>query len=236
MKVLVLNGSPKENSGTMALTTAFINGFNAKGDCSVEMISVKEKEIQFCQGCLSCWFRQDGHCIIQDDMNELLDQMAASDVIIWSFPLYYHGIPAPLKALLDRTNPFLKISMRIEGEKIVHDKVVDLSARKNIVITSCGFPYYPDNFAPLKLQMNNILEAPIMICVCEAPLLTIPAPELTPLKNNLLALLTEAGKEFYKQGSVSEETLKALEKPMLPNDMYINSINRLKDQRKPPRY
>lgn len=161
-------------------------------------------------------------------MNALLDEMAASDMIVWSFPLYYHGIPAPLKAVLDRTNPFLKIDMRMEGHKVVHEKVVDLSAKKNIVIVGCGFPYYPDNFAPLKMQMNQILGTPTMICVYETTLLTIPVPELTQLKSSLLASFAEAGKELSQKGSISEETCNLLEKPMLPNDTYINMMNHLK--------
>lgn len=229
MKILVLNGSPKEKSNTMMLTTAFLNGLNEENVHEIKTVSVKEKNIKFCRGCLSCWFRQDGHCVIQDDMNELLDEMTASDMIVWSFPLYYHGIPAPLKAVIDRTNPFLKIDMNMDDNKVVHDKVVDLAAKKNVIITGCGFPYYPDNFAPLRLQMENIFGSPTMICVYETTLLTIPVPTLEPLKNNLLTSFTEAGREFSKAGCISDATLQILEKPMLPNEMYINMINNLKN-------
>lgn len=228
MKILVLNGSPKENSNTMILTTAFLNGLNENQEHSVKIVSVRDKNIQFCQGCLSCWFRQDGHCVMHDDMNELLDKMAASDMIVWSFPLYYHGIPAPLKALIDRTNPFLKIGIKMDGDKVVHEKVVDLSTKKNIVITGCGFPYYPDNFAPLKMQMNQILGVHTMICVYETTLLTIPVPTLKPMKDHLLTQFVKAGREFSNTGVISDITMQMLEKPMLPNEAYINMINNLK--------
>lgn len=230
MKVLVLNGSPKENSNTMMLTTAFLAGLRETNEHDVKIVSVRDKNIQFCQGCLSCWFRQDGHCVMEDDMNVLLDEMAASDMILWSFPLYYHGIPAALKTVLDRTNPFLKINMKMEGKRIVHDKIVDLSAKKNVIITGCGFPYDPDNFAPLRLQMSNILEEPSMICVCESTLLTIPAPALAPVKENLLAAFRKAGQEFSQTGMISEATISTLETPMLPNERYINMINDLKNK------
>lgn len=230
MKVLVLNGSPKENSNTMMLTTAFLKGLNEENRHEIQIVSVKEKNITFCRGCLSCWFRQDSHCVIQDDMNELLDEMAASDMIVWSFPLYYHGLPAPLKAVLDRTNPFLKIDMHIDGDKVVHDKVIDLSAKKHVIITGCGFPYYPDNFGPLKWQMTNIFGAPTMICVYETTLLTIPVPTLTPLKTNLLASFTKAGREFSEDGCISDKTLQMLEKPMLPAEVYVNMMNNLSKQ------
>lgn len=43
MKILVLNGSPKVQSDTMHLTTAFINGILSSGDHQVEIINVIEK-------------------------------------------------------------------------------------------------------------------------------------------------------------------------------------------------
>lgn len=230
MKILVLNGSPKEKSNTMLLTTAFLRGLNEENRHEVKIVSVKEKNIKFCQGCLSCWFRQDGHCVIQDDMNELLEELSASDMIVWSFPLYYHGLPAPLKAVLDRTNPFLKINMRMDGDKVVHEKIVELSAKKNVIITGCGFPCYPDNFAPLKLQMQNILGAPVMVCVYETTLLTLPVPALAPLKSALLTHFTEAGKEFSRTGTLSADTLRVLQQPLLPAERYIALINGLNKQ------
>ena len=228
MKVLVLNGSPKEKSDTMVLTNAFLDGMQPT-EHEITCVQIAEKNIKNCQGCLSCWIRQDGHCIMQDDdMNELLDTIVASDMIIWSFPLYFHSVPAPLKAVIDRTNPFLKISMKSDGKSVQHDKIVDLSAKKNVVITGCGFPYYPDNFAPLKLQMKNILGRPEMICVYETPLLNMGIPAVAPLKANLIAQFTAAGAEYMRQGKLSDNTLQLLEKPMLPAEMYINTINQIK--------
>lgn len=230
MKILVLNGSPKKESNTMLLTDAFLEGMQP-GTHEITHVRVAEKHIKYCQGCLSCWVRQDGHCAIQDDdMNALLDLMAASDMILWSFPLYFHGIPAPLKTVLDRTNPFLKMSMNVDGNAVRHDKIVDLSAKKNVVITGCGFPYYPDNFAPLQLQMRNILGQPEMICVYETPLLSMEIPAIAPLKANLTALFSAAGAEYLRCGRLAAETVQALEKPMLSAEMYIQMINQIRQR------
>ena len=93
MKILVLNGSPKKDSTTMLLTEAFLDGVNSFESNEIKKVLSYEKNIKYCMGDHSCWFRQDGHCIIDDDMNELLDNMVECDLIIWSFPLYCHGIP-----------------------------------------------------------------------------------------------------------------------------------------------
>lgn len=46
MKVLVLNGSPKENSNTMILTTAFLAGLQEKHEHDVKIVTVRSQNIQ----------------------------------------------------------------------------------------------------------------------------------------------------------------------------------------------
>jgi len=55
MKILVLNGSPKEQSDTMRMTSSFIKGLNWNGKNDIEIIDVIKKKIGPCRGCLACW-------------------------------------------------------------------------------------------------------------------------------------------------------------------------------------
>ena len=73
MKILVLNGSPKEKSDTFRMTEAFLKGLNRNGEHEVNVIRVIDKDIAPCQGCFGCWERMDGHCVIEDDQNAILD-------------------------------------------------------------------------------------------------------------------------------------------------------------------
>lgn len=227
MKILVFNGSPRKESNTLILTKNFLQGINKEKEHNVEIINVVEKNINYCQGDLSCWIRQDGHCIIQDDMNEILDKIAESDMLIWSFPLYEYGIPGPLKTLIDRTNPFLKMEMYSTDTRVLHETVIDMSKKKNVIICGCGFPYFEDNFASLKLQVKNIFTNPMTICIYESGLISVSDPQLDIIKINLLMALQKAGEEYNKAGKISDELLKKIEQPMLPNDVYINLINNL---------
>ena len=88
MKILVLNGSPKKKSDTFRLTDAFLKGMNKEQKHDVTVINVIEKNIAPCQGCFGCWAKMDGHCVINDDQNAILDLYKDADLIIWSFPLY----------------------------------------------------------------------------------------------------------------------------------------------------
>ena len=67
MNILVLNGSPKAHSTTLDMTKAFLNGLCQTEPAHIQYISSYDKNVKYCQGDLSCWFRQDGQCIIQDD-------------------------------------------------------------------------------------------------------------------------------------------------------------------------
>ena len=228
MRILVLNGSPNEKSSTMLLTQSFISGLGLLESDEIKTVDSYRKNIKYCMGDLSCWFRQDGKCIIQDDdMNEVLDDMRDSDIIIWSFPLHVHSIPASLKAILDRTIAFLKINMVQTGSCVEHEKTFDLSAKKNVFIIGGGYPGYPDNFEAVKKQLATYFKNPSVICVCETALLGVEVPELAPVKEALFGKLRAAGEEYAEKSTVSFELVESIESPMIPNEMYLGIINSL---------
>lgn len=225
MNILILDGSPKENSSTMMLTRTFLKGMGVSESDTVTEVKSFHKNIQFCQGDLSCWFRLDHQCILNDDMGELLNLMVDSDYIIWSFPLHGHGMPASLKAIWDRTIAFLNIKMRVIGQRVEHEKTFDLSRKKHIFIVGGGYPYYPENFEGLKLQVQTYLGNPEILCICETALLDITAPDFDAVKNKLLAAVEQAGAEFLQKGHISSETVTEVQKPMIPNDDYLVLMN-----------
>ena len=224
MKILVLNGSPKAKSDTMHLTNAFLDGIAKKGDHEIEIVNVIEKNIKPCMGCFACWKLQNGKCIQNDDQNDILGKITASDVIIWSFPLYCYSMPSHLKAVADRTIPLAKMSMKEENGIIRHDTLVDLSQKRYVVISGCGFPNWEGNFDGLKLQCRNMFGKDVaMVCVPETPMLN--EPTAAPLTGPLLEKFAAAGAEYAEHLALSEETINSLEMPMLPNDIYIQIVN-----------
>ena len=71
----------------------------------VEILPVYNLRLQPCRGCFACWSATPGACSIRDDMAGVMEKLLAADVVIWSFPLYYFGLPSGLKALMDRQLP-----------------------------------------------------------------------------------------------------------------------------------
>ncbi len=224
MRILVLNGSPKKKSDTFRLTEAFLKGLNKEQNHEVDVINVIEKNIAPCQGCFGCWQKQDGHCVIPDDQNAILDLYVKADVIIWSFPLYCYAMPSHLKALLDRTIPLVKMKMVEEKDGTVHhEALADFSKIHTLVICGCGFPDWDGNFDGLRLMCRVCFNNPDMVCVPETPLLNIPAA--APVADPLLKRFEEAGREYAAALTLSAETVAALETPMIPKEDYIRNVN-----------
>ena len=224
MKVLVLNGSPKKKSDTYRLTDSFLKGLNRNGEHEVTVINAIDKRISPCMGCFRCWENSDGHCVIQDDQNGILDLYRSSDVIIWSFPLYCYAMPSHLKAVLDRTLPLTKMKMVQNPDGTVrHETLVDFSRKHTLVICGCGFPAWDGNFDGLRAMCKACFRNPDMVCVPEAPLLNVPAAAV--VAEPLLKLFEKAGEEYGSTLSLSPETIARLEKPMISKEEYLRNVN-----------
>ena len=101
-KVLILSASLRENSNSGILANEFAKGAKAAGH-EVRQIALKDKEINFCKGCLAC--QTTRRCVIKDDVNEIIQKMSAADVLVFATPIYYYEMSGQLKTMLDRTNP-----------------------------------------------------------------------------------------------------------------------------------
>ena len=65
-KVLIISTSIRPNSNSELLANAFADGARESGNV-VELVSLKDKAISFCKGCLAC--QKLGRCVINDDAN-----------------------------------------------------------------------------------------------------------------------------------------------------------------------
>ena len=101
-KVLVLSTSMRKGGNSDILAKAFVKGAESSGN-TVEYISIADKTIHFCKGCLICQKTQK--CIIKDDAVQIADKMKESDVVVFATPIYYYEMSGQMKTLLDRMNP-----------------------------------------------------------------------------------------------------------------------------------
>lgn len=99
--VLVISTSIRPNSNSEMLANAFADGARTSGN-DVEVVSLKDKTIGFCKGCLAC--QRLGRCVIKDDANEITEKMLSADVIVWATPIYYYEMCGQMKTMIDRAN------------------------------------------------------------------------------------------------------------------------------------
>lgn len=71
--VVIITSSLRVGSNSDALAEAFARGARDAGH-SVEVISLKEKMIAFCRGCLTC--QKTGKCVVNDDAVAIAEKSA----------------------------------------------------------------------------------------------------------------------------------------------------------------
>ena len=151
--VLVISSSLRKNSNSEQLAVSFAEGAKSAGN-KVEIISLRDKEIKFCIGCLACQKTQ--RCVMHDDADAIREKMLHAEVLVFATPIYYYEMSGILKTLLDRANPLYSsdyqfreiyaLATAAEDEKHVPEKAfsgiegwVDCFEKANLVGTLfCG--------------------------------------------------------------------------------------------------
>ena len=107
--ILVISTSPRKGGNSETLADELIRGAQEAGN-SVEKVTLYDKTIEFCKGCLTCVKTQ--RCIIRDDAAAIVQKMLTADVIVFATPVYYYGMCGQMKTLLDRANPLFTADYR----------------------------------------------------------------------------------------------------------------------------
>ena len=100
MNILILSGSPRKGGNTELLVEAFVKGASQKHH--VEVVSVHDYKVNPCMGCNACFKNESNACIQKDDMSLIYDKMAVADMLVIASPVYFYGLSAQLKAVIDR--------------------------------------------------------------------------------------------------------------------------------------
>ncbi len=99
MRMLILKTSPRRNSNSSNLAEAAAQAAREAG-ADVEVIDTAYLRIHPCDACDVCLSGAD--CIHEDDMQTLIPRLLAADAILLATPVYWMGISAQLKLIIDR--------------------------------------------------------------------------------------------------------------------------------------
>ena len=110
-RVVVLVGSMRRNGNTRMLAESFARGAERNND--VELISVADHDVHPCIGCNRCYTSEGNRCFRDDGMTYIYDRLSKADVVVIASPIYFYGLTAQLKAVIDRLHAPVRNTFRI---------------------------------------------------------------------------------------------------------------------------
>ena len=137
--IVILVGSMRRGGNTDQLARKFAEGASVHN--SVEIISVADYKVAPCIGCNTC-FTREGNACFNHDMDAVCEKLRRADVLVIASPVYFYGISAELKAIIDR----------------LHTPMRNTFAIRKLVLLLVGAANLPNLFDPILLQYQMILD------------------------------------------------------------------------------
>ncbi|MCP4160391.1 MAG: hypothetical protein GY760_09980 [Deltaproteobacteria bacterium] len=216
MKVIAINSSPRVGgqSRTEMMLNSLVHGMRNAG-AEVEIINLREKKINNCVGCFTCWSKTPGECIHKDDMTkEIFPKWTEADLVVYATPLYNHTMNSIMSTLMERLLPVLEpFFIKDDDGKTCHP--LRSKVPKSVWLSVCGFPEVSE-FKTFSTYLKSLTRK-------DAPLVAeIFRPDAESLvssmhKNELKDILdatSKAGMELVKSGKVEKDTMSIIKQPL----------------------
>lgn len=137
MKIVILNGSARKGN-TYACINAFSHG--AETNNEIEIIETDKVNVSPCKGCGACGCVKG--CVSDDDSNMVVDKIVSADLIVFATPIYWWGITAQIKTVIDKC----------------YCKGAYLKNKKIGLIVCAGAPVDDEEYSLIKRQFELISE------------------------------------------------------------------------------
>ncbi len=99
MNILGIYGSPRKKGNSEVILDEVLRGAEESG-ATVKKVSVRDLKMSGCRECGGC--DKTGQCVVKDDMQKIYPLFEEADAIILSSPIFFYGISAQAKAIVDR--------------------------------------------------------------------------------------------------------------------------------------
>ena len=138
--IIILVGSMRKNGNTARLVQSFADG--AVQNNNVEIVYVADHNVNPCIGCNSCFVREGNKCFQDDDMVKIYEKLRNADIVVIASPVYFYGISAQLKAIVDRLHTPMRNTFHI----------------KKLGLLLVGAAQLPNLFDPILMQYQMVLD------------------------------------------------------------------------------
>jgi len=230
VRILIVNGSPRgKNGNTHRMVAEFMAGAVEAG-AEAENVFLAQKTIHPCRGCFACWTKTPGKCLQKDDIGELLDKIIQTDLLVFATPVYTDNVTGIMKNFMDRLIPLVDPHFEKDPEGEYRHVRRYQKLPKIAVIANSGLPEQ-SHFQVLRLLFRRIArnmqsELAAEIYRGGGELLKENSLLLRPRQTRYRKLLRQAGRELAEHGALSAATIAALEKPLVPKDLYMKGANK----------
>ena len=99
-KIVIISSSPRRKGNSQVLCEQFAKGALENGN-EVEIINLNDYTIAPCLACEYCR-NHDQQCVRKDDAALIIEKMIQADVWVLASPVYFYGVSAQMKLLIDR--------------------------------------------------------------------------------------------------------------------------------------
>lgn len=222
MQVLALNSSPRAGgeSKTGIMLEHLVAGMAAAG-AQVEVVHLREKKINHCTGCFTCWTKTPGQCIHQDDMaRELFPRWLAADIVVYASPLYYHTMNAVMATFIERTLPAAQPFFEVNDAGITYHPLRNrVPAVVNLCV--CGFPDMEEFDAFLDFsKKTRHADVKHIVDIMRPAAEMLLNPFLRGVRKSILEATEQAGREIVTTMRVQPETLARIQQPLVDKGFF----------------
>ncbi len=183
MNIMIICGSPRPKGNTMTVVNWVAEGAKSAG-ATVEIVNADELEYKAngCRSCMGCQRLDEFACVVEDDAADVINRIPDQDVLVLASPVYFFGVSAQLKLILDRMYCLYKfdgdemdlapgledLSLAFvgtagggteDGLQLAEDTIKTLADFTNLPFTSFLVPYAPKAIGALQENGPLRLEA-----------------------------------------------------------------------------
>lgn len=112
MRILIIESSPHRHGASNLLAERFLDGAKEAGH-QVAIFDAAQANLHPCLGCDACGMA--GPCVQKDDMAALREKLLGADLAVFVTPLYYFGMSAQMKTVVDR---FYSFTGQLSGKRL----------------------------------------------------------------------------------------------------------------------
>jgi multimeric flavodoxin WrbA/putative sterol carrier protein len=224
MKVVAINASGRADgiSKTGILMDALVRGMREAG-AEVETVNLRQKKVNNCIGCFTCWTKTPGICVHKDDMtNELYPKWLNADIAVYATPLYHYTINATMKAFIERTLPTLEPFLVPREGRTTHP--LRQKWPEAVVLSVAGFTEL-SVFNQLSMYVKFLFGTSLLAEIYRPGAEAMTRPEYSETVKDILSATAEAGRDLVHSRRIAEETMQRIVQPIGDPDAYAKMAN-----------